>query len=391
MHMNCILIQDAFSDYLNGDKKAIKRIEKDLSNQLKKDISITIIPKKNRKELFAMAVTPEASVIEKIATSIASSESKLSTVTDLWRKCQKWTLEIDAKLFDFLNAGELTALTMHEVGHVVQTDAVPRRICNILQYALATGKLSQRLMMKDNVLNKILQIPIVAACQYTKGKDGLREELKADKMATYNGYLPELDSAIGKISKQIYSGPEYEAANLLTEKTLSQLEKRQSQLVKNNLTGLSKALPEQMRLRETITNLTKSWFEDGASYFEYALDHLDETIENEYMAEFGDFRKKLKPIDQNQLDYIQIKVQAIQTINDKMMIVSYINSKIELVQYYLGILEDPKSAKKYKVPHTKSQLTMMLDVLYRSKELAINKKLQGDTRIITIYPEGYEG
>ena len=105
--MNCILIQDAFSDYLNGDKKAIKRIEKDLSNQLKKDISITIIPKKNRKELFAMAVTPEASVIEKIATSIASSESKLSTVTDLWRKCQKWTLEIDAKLFDFLNAGDM--------------------------------------------------------------------------------------------------------------------------------------------------------------------------------------------------------------------------------------------------------------------------------------------
>ena len=203
--MNCILIQDAFSDYLNGDKKAIKRIEKDLSNQLKKSISITIIPKKNRKDLFAMSVTPESSVIAKIASSITSSESKLATVTSLWKNCQNWTLEIDAKLFDFLNAGELTALTMHEVGHIVQTDAVPQKICNILQYALVTGKLSQRLMMKDNVFNKILQIPIVAACQYTKGKDGLREELKADKMATYNGYLPELDSAIGKISKQIYS------------------------------------------------------------------------------------------------------------------------------------------------------------------------------------------
>ena len=146
-----------------------------------------------------------------------------------------------------------------------------------------------------------------------------------------------------------------------------------------------------MRLRDTITDLTKSWFEAGSSYFEYAMDRMEKNIENEYLMEFGDFRKKLKPIDQNQIDYIQIKVQAIETINDKMMIVSYINGKLELANYYLSILDDPKSSKKYKVPHTKGQLLAMIDVLTRAKDIAINKKIQGETRLITIYPEGYEG
>lgn len=102
--------------------------------------------------------------------------------------------------------------------------------------------------------------------------------------------------------------------------------------------------------------------------------------------------KKLKRIPTDLVAYITIETEAIETPNDKMMIASYTLSKIEVVEWYIELLE--VGSKKYVVPHSKPYLENI-----RTQLLACYKKIM-DTKvssnknrpIIDIqYPAGYEG
>ena len=104
------------------------------------------------------------------------------------------------------------------------------------------------------------------------------------------------------------------------------------------------------------------------------------------------FVKKLKKIPSDLVAYISIETEAIKDANDKMMIASYCLGKLEIVEWYIELLE--VGSNKYVVPHTKPQLENI-----RTQLLACYKKIMAtpipsiDKRpIIDIkYPDGYEG
>ncbi|WP_304975281.1 hypothetical protein [uncultured Acetatifactor sp.] len=102
--------------------------------------------------------------------------------------------------------------------------------------------------------------------------------------------------------------------------------------------------------------------------------------------------KKLKRIPVDLVSYIQIETEAIETPNDKMMISSYCLSKLEMVNWYLELLE--VGSQKYIVPQSKAYLESVRDQLVEcQKEIMRTKtKKPGDRPIIDIkYPKGYEG
>lgn len=101
--------------------------------------------------------------------------------------------------------------------------------------------------------------------------------------------------------------------------------------------------------------------------------------------------KKLKKIPTDLVAYISIETEAIRDANDKMMISSYCLGKIEIVEWYIELLE--VGSKKYIVPHTKPYLQSV-----RTQLLACFKKImdtpipKADRPLIDItYPKGYEG
>lgn len=101
--------------------------------------------------------------------------------------------------------------------------------------------------------------------------------------------------------------------------------------------------------------------------------------------------KKLKKIPTDLVAYIQIETESIKDANDKMMISSYCLGKIEIVEWYIELLE--VGSKKYIVPHTKPYLenirTQLLACFKKIMDTPIPKK---DRPIIDIqYPKGYEG
>lgn len=71
--------------------------------------------------------------------------------------------------------------------------------------------------------------------------------------------------------------------------------------------------------------------------------------------------KKLKKIPYDLVSYIQIETEAIEDANDKMMISSYCLHKLEIVNWYLQLLEE--GSKKYIVPQSKEHLEMVRDQL----------------------------
>lgn len=104
------------------------------------------------------------------------------------------------------------------------------------------------------------------------------------------------------------------------------------------------------------------------------------------------FKKKLKKIPVDLVSYIQIETEAIQDSNDKMMISSYCLSKLELVNWYIELLEE--GSKKYIVPQSKAYLETVRDQLIACHKEIMSVKISKpkERPIIGIeYPKGYEG
>lgn len=101
--------------------------------------------------------------------------------------------------------------------------------------------------------------------------------------------------------------------------------------------------------------------------------------------------KKLKKLPLNIVTYISIEAETIKDANDKLMIASYCLSKIEIVEWYIELLEVGSS--KYVVPHNKPYLenlrTQLLACYKKIMETPIPKR---DRPLMDIkYPAGYEG
>lgn len=258
--------------------------------------------------------------------------------------------------------------------------------------------------MSNKPFTKLVSLPVVVACQFSYDKGGIRKEIKADNMAARNGYAGALVTAMGKIEnylkeRKIASGSvgELTSAVNYTNEVFDQLGKRQTALAKKNLRGLQKYVPSASYIFESAEESYKMFFMDAAGENEsaqrsaYIEDLASRLAHDAYFEELVG-TKTLKPIDRNQIDYIRIKVDTIKTVNDKMMIVSYINSKIELAQYYLDTVRNPRYAKKMKVPHSEEYLIYTIKVLYGLRKTALAKKVgEANYDISVMYPAGYEG
>lgn len=103
--------------------------------------------------------------------------------------------------------------------------------------------------------------------------------------------------------------------------------------------------------------------------------------------------KKLKPIPRDIIAYITVEMNDISSANDQAMLSGYTCSKLELVDFYLTVIDtqDPR----YIVPHTKQYLETMKLELERllAKILRIRPINKSDRiwRMNVTYPEGWRG
>ena len=167
------------------------------------------------------------------------------------------------------------------------------------------------------------------------------------------------------------------------------------------ITDLREALDKLMRGQEytELTALSKD-LPDGVQVLcEGGYDGDVKRISNRWLTEQCEAKvfleapkvKRLKKIPSDLVAYITIEGEAIRDANDKMMIVSYAYGKLEIIEWYLELLE--VGSRRYIVPHSKEYLvgvkTQILSAIKRIMDRPIPKP--GDPIISINYPKGYEG
>lgn len=127
----------------------------------------------------------------------------------------------------------------------------------------------------------------------------------------------------------------------------------------------------------------------------------DNTFDNEYNDDddyigegFMTRRpKKLKQIPRDIIPYITIEMNAIQDTNDQAMLSGYTCAKLELVDFYLNVIDTKDD--RYIVPHNRQYLVTMQNELSRllSQILRIRPINRNDRvwRVNVNYPEDWRG
>ena len=416
LNRNMINDIEASFQLLKEDKsnlEAIDRIKKSLESGLPDfvfNISVTPIEKNERDLYFIMSVFPGESTVDKIITSITNDDTDIQAIQRLWQLNKVWNIEIDERILQDKPIGftpsELTAMLLHEIGHIVISTSIPSRVSIIIKYELLKSKFSNRMMLRDKIFRSILSIPILDACvsDYTRTISSIKDEVEADSFAAKMGYRRDLITALKKVMVVSKSAGQQSVNDKIVSgvrlalSTVSDLEKRNIELSKNRLFGFREEASSQY-IKDFVESYIDKIYgidESNSTFTNRRLDYFIEcgqkTIQDGYYTEFFLFKKELKRIDPVEIDYIGSKISSIQDENDRMMIISYIHHKLDLVDYYIEIMSNPKTAARYNIPHTLPQLIKIKNTLTDYRIQALKQPLPLKNRgLLVSWADGYEG
>ena len=387
------------------NKQAIERIEQCLNQVYGYKFEIMILETKMSDPCFVMSVFPSVSTLDKLVEAIINEES-VSVIYELWQQNKVWNIEIDRRVLDDtiapISAKECTALLLHEVGHTIHSNAIPNRIARILKYQYATLNSNLKAVFKNQKFSELLKLPIMDSCTTSAKKESkmnLRPEIYADNYAKKLGYGEELDSVMGKLISSAEKDPDKSMSDTFkfSVETIENFKRRRGYLNSNNFKKLSEKTPSAyagLQLAK-MRFLYSEGCNDTSVSDEVKLEmtsNLANKLEEEYYLEFFFSKRKLKKLNEYDIDYISVESDKIKTHDDKLLMLSYTRSKIDTVEYYISILKNDKYAKKYDVPHSMEYLVAYrdkLNILY-SKIMSIEIK-EKTYSFTPKYPVGYEG
>ena len=436
------LIENTFSDYMIGkinEKAFLSKLETALDNlpfNSEKSFSVNISKNKSMgKDFFGFNVFPEIDKLEDICNKIANDDVKFKDIVKRWRSIKEWEIVIDSLVFDrsfiAFNPKELTAMLLHEIGHVTQSDEP------IEQFYRAYLESKSRLKNADKVSKKVLYIlytiPLAVACtsrRWVNDKNEIKLEISADKSLIETGYAEHLINAFDKIIKasgsinrsedmnykEIESNVEWANMNIvdvikrrdkLKDSLYYKAIQTNSGYIQALCTRILNFLGVRMRERYTgavaescmlnelingeITLETHVPFYDIKKFGQIEARIVREQNALEVANEaFFNKRKnsKVNIPDEYDLDRIYVAIDDIQNNYDKVYVLDLIYEQIEkLNDFEEAISMDETKSKKWapKIEEMRQRLATLRKTVL-SKNIA--KK---EYKVFVKYPEGYEG
>lgn len=410
----CKAIEGAFMVLQNDCKNldAVKVIKKTLEESFDGytfNVSITDSSLSKNSDTYIMSIYPENSTIDKIISAVLSNK-ETDAIKKIWETNKVWTIEIDDQVInktqDKFSEQELTAMLIHEIGHVVYSNSLTNKLSTIFRYEITKTSMNNQMLIKnDKIFRSIMSLPILDVCISDSKKDlkSIKEEIKADSFVKKVGYQKELESVLTKMIKMTKNNTlndKLVKGTKFSNDILSAFQQRKDNIAKHSLLSLREGCNSKY-ITNFIDNLVESVFEDSKTSnslingrkLEYMHERADKAVNNQLVLEFFNLGgKQLKKIDTNEIDYIAVKIEMIKSESDKLMVISYTNSKIDLVDYYISICKDPKLSKKYYVPYTLNELYDIKKRLLQLKEEAFKFRIpERNKHILVSWPSGYEG
>lgn len=149
---------------------------------------------------FGMSVYPSIPDAERLVENLDST-NKLNAV---WADIRNWTIEIDSNLLFNktldTSPGEVTAILLHEVGHVHSYNLIPSRVKRVTDLAFAKGTIRVRKLLNWKKMTPMYVLLVLEACKTTFADASMnKNERKADFFVTKFGYSEDLKNFLDKL------------------------------------------------------------------------------------------------------------------------------------------------------------------------------------------------
>nr|DAF63256.1 MAG TPA: peptidase [Myoviridae sp. ctXXl13] len=388
----------------------ISNIENILKREIGNNYHIRLLDYEKTTMLRYMNISPDKNGIDMIIDAIVAS-NKRKDIYKIWKNIDNWYVNIDIRILTtkMFTPRQLTAMLLHEIGHSLETNTfVIDRVIDNVQWQLAQKNIGIKAVFNETMMKYMLRIPIIRAIKASKlSKQDYINEIGADYFAVSHGYAKELKEVFDIIVNQktsIYQAmknrmKEYDKVDDLHyyDGIIDSLRKRKSNIARQQLKLMIIDKPVDYLndiYNDTYDKLFKTNpMKSESVNFDNLMESVINAYDNAYYTEaFSIFKKKLKKIDKFTPDYIRIRMGDMKTNDDKLLLISYIHSKIDIIDFYLDILKDPELSKKYIVPNSTNELNNMRKDLERSRELILKQKIEPIRYGLDIvYPKGYEG
>lgn len=241
-----------------------------------------------------------------------------------------------------------------------------------MKYLISTTKLSGIVTLPMRMLFVFDNVDMTDTSVFTISKDDINA----------------INRFIGSIYSN-YASPEKEKKKILDDlqKAIKSLNESVENIGEDRYLGEAVSDWYSGRYDQDVKNFDDRWINEQLDFgwSRSAYPQLKLLIEKTHV-------KKLKRIPRDLVAYITIETEAIQDANDKMMIASYCLSKIEIVEWYIELIDS--GSTKYIVPHPRPYLVDLRTQLLAcyKKIMAVKIKNPQDKSVIdTPYPAGYEG
>jgi hypothetical protein len=404
-------IEESFTDIKSKSNvdSALATLERTLKRMYALDIHVSLV-NNNTNKFFGMVIYPSKSLMDNMIDVILNGKqdsSNLNATLELWKKNKEWYLEIDSLLLydTTLNANpsEITAVLLHEIGHIINSNSVPQRLNRIIRYQVLKLNYSIRELCKKSATNKLFELAVIEACSNKNfryiNKDS---ERAADNFVVNAGYGDTLDNFITKL---IYAN-----GNSLVNRDDSDVDKDIEIVVKWAVENIGELEVRKTKLKQSIDvqiMKTPSMFvksilksikdlfinTEGTAYKQMLQEQIlfktHKRIVAESMANFFNSTGKIKKLSQLDLDVLSVQIDKIENTDDKIYLLDLIYEKLELVNMAIDMIDKGSSNK---VSQSRQSLAAMQVQLQKMRDQVLGIKIKDKQYGLFIkYPEGYEG
>lgn len=385
--------------------KNIRLIESTIKREYSIPIKISIID--NKQQFFGMCVYASEDEIMQIASLILNQ----GTTKDIERiykenitKTTK-TVEIDSiLLYDQnlnMNAGEITAILLHELGHVVMSEVMVSRFKKMKIYFINNASRGLKKISDTWLVKSVMQLTVAQALSNQFNAE-LINERNADNFAFKEGYGQELTDALnkfilngkGSIIKKTEKEVDQEIAASMdwAITNISQLQFRKDKL-KRSLRILSITTPSKF-ISDMIDDIRCKFDKHKDPRFPDAMIEISEAFILSNMkkekAPVGvmDRSGRVKKLEQRSLDIYRAELERVNTTDDKIFLLERLYDLMDHAEYALYMLEENPSTVRQSEKSIRAYMDSVQDLISLVNKKPISKTRYG---LYVKYPSGYEG
>ena len=382
----------------------LRSIERVVKREYNIPIKISIISNKQN-NFFGMCVYPSQDEINKITELILQkgSSEDIEKIYKEYITTSTKQVEIDSiLLYDQnlnMSAGEITAIFLHEIGHVVLSELMVERFKHMKLYII---KNYAKKIITEGPIGKITQSVMslaVAQAFSNQFNAEMMNEKKADNFAVKQGYGEELYQALNKLiingKGSVVKKTEKDVDNDLSVtmnwaiENIAQLKYRKDKL-RRSLTLLTITSPSKF-IKDMVGEIKEKIFSKDEK--EPAFFNVTEAfiLSRKAKAPDGAIDKRTKKVvklQNRELDIYRAELERVKTTDDKIFLLERLYDLLDIADYAKLMCTENPSMLLQSEKTIDAYIERVNELIQEVGSKPISRTKYG---LYIKYPTGYEG